>query len=178
MSDIIKKEIASAIKWIVVIAVAAHFYQTSKPFYFTKRGSSQLVRVHTPTGKVEILYDDEWIDPTENALAQYFREKRREDRDKSYKKTIAMLSKNDPLDFLDEFDESTPDFYAVVENFRKESGDNKMKKIGSILSFICVGVIWQLTYDYFVSRTAYGQFTEACLEFHTTIIKLFCWIFC
>lgn len=125
MSDFIKKEIASALKWIVVIAVAAHFYQTSKPFYFTKRGSSQLVRGNTTTGKVEILHNEEWIDPTENILAQYFRERRREDRDKSYKKTVAMLSKNEPVD-LDEFDESIPDFYAVIEKHNAESITNNI----------------------------------------------------
>lgn len=61
MSEYSQKEFASAIKWIVVIIVAAIAYNIVAPnYYFMKQGNT-LLRVHKVTGTIDELGEHEWI---------------------------------------------------------------------------------------------------------------------
>lgn len=65
MSDYSKKTIASAMKWIAVIICAAIAYSYVSPqYHFTKHGGD-ILRANTRTGKMELLFDGEWKDMTE-----------------------------------------------------------------------------------------------------------------
>jgi hypothetical protein len=61
MSEIVKKEFMSSLKWTWVIAVAAIAYNTVAPnYYFMKQGVTHL-RGNKVTGTLEEMDEYEWI---------------------------------------------------------------------------------------------------------------------
>jgi len=73
MSDIAKKELASALKWTWVIVVAAiAYYNVAPNYYFMRQGSDLFHRGNKITGSIEYLDyeigDTKWVDITEIML--------------------------------------------------------------------------------------------------------------
>lgn len=119
----------SAIKWTWVIIVAAMAINTIAPnivqrYYFSFHGS-KFFRGNTHTGRFERLEDDEWVSVTESWHAYELRKERkaREAADekewkRDQEKRAAARKKaegKDPLAFLDDASNETPDFYAEIE---------------------------------------------------------------
>jgi hypothetical protein len=61
MSEITKKEFASAMKWTWVIVVAAIAYSLVAPNYFLMKQNAALLRFNKATGVLEELGEDEWV---------------------------------------------------------------------------------------------------------------------
>lgn len=61
MSNISKKEFASALKWTWVILVAAIAYNIVAPNYYFMRPGNTLLRANKVSGSLEELGDSEWI---------------------------------------------------------------------------------------------------------------------
>jgi len=70
MSEV-KKEIASALKWVFVIIVAAiaykSVYTTESPYRFLNNKKYSFIRANTITGKVECLNNLDWVPVNEKS---------------------------------------------------------------------------------------------------------------
>lgn len=81
MSDNLNKEFASALKWVIVIVIAAFAYNSLQPQYYFMRDKYVIIRGNTHTGKIEYTksiygsnlgYDRSfrWVDITESPLSK------------------------------------------------------------------------------------------------------------
>ncbi len=66
MSEITKKEIASALKWTWVIVVATIAYSLVAPNHFLMKQNAALLRFNKASGVLEELGEDKWINISGN----------------------------------------------------------------------------------------------------------------
>jgi hypothetical protein len=121
MSEITEKEFASAIKWIVVIIVAAFAYSKVAPNYHFSKFGMPACRSHKVTGLCEYSDDGEWVSFVEKETDTVLRKRRRNReivRANDLKKTLTQIEK----DSDDEKENNqVPDFFAEIEKAQKKS---------------------------------------------------------
>ena len=96
-------QIASMLKWIVIIIALTMAYRNCAPnFYFMRQGN-HFYRGNVVTGKLEHLDDNVWVDSTESYLARTLRVERQTKKakqDEAMAKRILQKELEDKYDIV------------------------------------------------------------------------------
>lgn len=104
MSEITKKEIASALKLCFVIIVAIITYSSFSPKYHFMRQGQNIYRGDKFSGSIEFLEDNEWILATESEFSTFLRvERKKVESERIKKMKKRFLDAKDLPDDEDEF---------------------------------------------------------------------------
>jgi hypothetical protein len=118
MSENIKKEIASALKWALIIVVASIAYKNIAPNYYFMRQGHDFYRGNKVTGTVEQLEDNVWADFTESVLAYQLRKDAKERKDKEDEKLVKKIISKRKKDL---HDDEINDFFDNLGQYENDS---------------------------------------------------------
>jgi hypothetical protein len=114
MSEISARELASIVKWILVIIVASIAYGKYAPNYHFMQRGGHIYRAHTVTGAVEYLEDNAWVNTTESAFSRIMRKDRQKRRAEEGEK-LAMETLQEESE-----DSDVPDFIGILEDYESK----------------------------------------------------------